>query len=265
MVAHIANQYYDQESIVAEPWPADAKLYQPNDDTQILLPESASCLAVKTYLKMCNLDYEVKTCANAEFMSPGGRMTKVPFLQCGAFVIPEMEHIVSFVESKGKSLTDDLKLDADEKSDLRAYFSLTDNIFSHAEMYISWIDKTVLEKVTLIRNGSVFPWPLNHIQNYRKKQQVLRHLKVYEWSDITIDEVAEKVSKCCENLCEKLGDKLFTFGDLPTELDALIFGHIYTILTTDLPNNILAQTVKNFPKLMAFCERVDRTYFAVRK
>lgn len=46
-----------------------------------------------------------------------------------------MEHIVSFVESKGKSLTDDLKLDADEKSDLRAYFSLTENIFSHAEVF----------------------------------------------------------------------------------------------------------------------------------
>lgn len=38
--------------LVAEPWPSDAKLYQPNDDTQILLAESASCLAVKTYLKV---------------------------------------------------------------------------------------------------------------------------------------------------------------------------------------------------------------------
>lgn len=82
------------------------------------------------------------------------------------------------------------------------------------QLYVSWIDKNVLEKVTLIRNGSAFPWPLNHLQNYRKKQQVLRHLKVFEWSDITVDEVAEKVSKCCENLCEKLGDKLYTFGEL---------------------------------------------------
>lgn len=83
-----------------------------------------------------------------------------------------------------------------------------------SQLYVSWIDKSVLEGVTLVRNGSVFPWPLNHLQNYRKKQQVLRHLRVFEWSDITIDEVAEKVSKCCENLCEKLGEKAYTFGDL---------------------------------------------------
>lgn len=81
-------------------------------------------------------------------------MTKVPFLQCGAFVIPEMEHIVSFVESKGKSLTDDLKLDADEKSDLRAYFSLTENIFSHAEVRL--LGEIFLKKRSTELGGFLF-------------------------------------------------------------------------------------------------------------
>lgn len=80
---------------------------------------------------MANLDFEIKTRANAEFMSPGGRITKLPFIQAGSFVVSEFEHIVSFVESKNISLC---KLDADEKSDLRAYMSLAEKIFSYAEV-----------------------------------------------------------------------------------------------------------------------------------
>lgn len=83
---------------------------------------------------MSNLDFTIKTCANAEFMSPGGRITKLPFIQVGSFVVPEMELIVNFVESKGKSLT--THLDADQKNDLRAYMSLAENIFSYAEVCV---------------------------------------------------------------------------------------------------------------------------------
>lgn len=83
---------------------------------------------------MSNLDFTIKTCANAEFMSPGGRITKLPFIQVGSFVVPEMELIVNFVESKGKSLT--THLDADQKNDLRAYMSLAENMFSYAEVCV---------------------------------------------------------------------------------------------------------------------------------
>lgn len=81
---------------------------------------------------MCDLEYQIEPCANAEFMSPGGQMTKLPVLQCGAFVVSELEPIVQLVELKGISLTS--FLDADEKSDLRAYLCLTEKIFTNAEV-----------------------------------------------------------------------------------------------------------------------------------
>lgn len=45
---------------------------------QILLADSAQCLAVQTFLKMCSLDYTLEQRANAESMSPSGR---VPLLR----------------------------------------------------------------------------------------------------------------------------------------------------------------------------------------
>lgn len=81
---------------------------------------------------MCELQVNVEPCANAEHMSPGGHMTKLPVLLCGAFVASELESIINLVEKKGVSLTH--FLDADEKNDMRAYLCLTEKIFTCAEV-----------------------------------------------------------------------------------------------------------------------------------
>jgi hypothetical protein len=47
----------------------------------------------------------------------------------------------------------------------------------------------------------------------------------------------------------------------PTELDALVFGHLYTILTTELPDGELANIVKRHQNLVDFCKRIDLEYF----
>lgn len=114
-----------------EPW-GDALLCQPYETEQILLAENASCLATKALLNMCNLEYTVKTFSNAEFMSPGGHRTKIPFIRLGAFVIAEFEHIVAFIENKGIILSRDL--DSETKLDMRAYITLAENIFTYAEV-----------------------------------------------------------------------------------------------------------------------------------
>ncbi|KAM7357669.1 metaxin-2 [Cochliomyia hominivorax] len=252
---------YNTSEIMSEPWPEDATLYQPYEAEQILLPENASCLAVKAYLIMCNLPFEVRSCANAEFMSPGGRMTKLPVLVAGAFVFAEFEPIVNFVEHKSEAIGQ--WLDEDERSEMRSYVSLTENIFTMAELYISFAVDRVYEEVTAPRNGCVFPWPLNKMQNFAKKRHAKKLLKVYQWDEITIDEVIDKVKKCCENLQFKLEETKgpFFFGEKPCELDAIVFGHLFSVLTTNLPNMALAQTVQQFKPLVAFCRYIDDNFF----
>lgn len=47
----------------------------------------------------------------------------------------------------------------------------------------------------------------------------------------------------------------------PTELDALVFGHLFTILTTQLITDELSEKVKNYSNLTAFCRRIEQQYF----
>lgn len=240
-----------------EPWPKDVKLFQPHEVEQILLPDNANCLAVQAFLKMCHLNYQVEPRPNAEAMSPTG---KVPFIKVGRFVVSELEGIVQFVNNKGLSkLTENL--DAEMKSDMRAYMSLIHSVLEVAELYICWVDNETYNEVTSVRNGSIYPWPLNHIQNRAKRSSVIKKLKVLKWYQKSMEEVFQEVENCCQALSDRLEGKTFFFGDTPTELDALVFGHLFTILTTPLPKSDLANIVRNYPLLINLVQKIEKDYF----
>ena len=106
------------------------------------MPDNASCLAVQAFLHMAALDFTIEMRSNAENMSPSG---KVPFIRAGAFVVAEMDPIVTFVNTKGVSLTS--TLDASQKADMRAYMSLVNNVLGNAELYLSWQEEVTLAEV----------------------------------------------------------------------------------------------------------------------
>lgn len=141
--------------------------------------------------------------------------------------------------------------------------SLVDNILSNAELYICWCDETVLREITKKRNGSVYNFPLNHIQNWRKRNSVLKHLQFYDFLNLTFEEIVAKVDKLCQTLCGKLGDKEFFFGSLPNELDALVFAHLFCIFTMELPSSVslLKETINKYNPLTQFCARIEKKYY----
>jgi len=254
----LASEAMQLELGGGEPWPLDAQLYQPFEVEQILLNDNASCLAVQAYLHMLQLEFSVEMRANAEHMSPSG---KLPFIRANNFVIAELDPIVSFVSNKGISLTE--HLDAAQKADMRAYMSLVTSVLGNAELYLSWNDDVTLNEVTLPRYGSVYPWPLSTILSYQKKWNVCKKLGALGWTSKSLDEVYAEVEHCCQALSERLdssGNRFF-FNGKPTELDALVFGHLFAILTTPLPDSRLANIVRSFKNLTDLCQHIDKEFF----
>uniref|UniRef100_A0A2M4AV73 Putative mitochondrial outer membrane protein n=2 Tax=Anopheles triannulatus TaxID=58253 RepID=A0A2M4AV73_9DIPT len=241
-------------------WPRDAVLYQPYEEEQILLAENASCLAVRTYLKMRNLPTALEQRANAEFISPGGKRTKLPVLRVENFIYAEFDHIVTFVDQNfGKTLSEFLS--PEDKDVMRSSICLVEHLLTNAEHYVSWSLPEVRETVTKQRNGCVYPFPLNHVQNWRKEAAVKRQLRLTEYHNADLAKVMEVVHHLCQDLSFRLGDKRYFFGDQPTELDALVFGHLYSIITMPLPNNELAKMVSQEENLVQFCKNIDRTFY----
>lgn len=240
----------------SEPWPSDAQLYQPFEVEQILLNDNASCLAVQAYLHMLHLDFGVEMRANAEHMSPSG---KLPFIRANNFVIAELDPIVSFVTNKGISLTE--HLDSAQKSDMKAYMTLVTSVLGNAELYLSWNDDVTLNEVTVPRYSSVYPWPLSTILSWQKRRSVCKKLSALNWLTKSLDEVYQQVDNCCQALSERLENQRYFFNNKPTELDALVFGHLFAILTTPLPDARLANIVRQYKNLIDLCQQIDKEFF----
>uniref|UniRef100_A0A8P0TDN9 Metaxin 2 n=1 Tax=Canis lupus familiaris TaxID=9615 RepID=A0A8P0TDN9_CANLF len=191
----------------AEPWPENATLYQQLKGEQILLSDNAASLAVQAFLQMCNLPIKVVCRANAEYMSPSG---KVPFIHVGNQVVSELGPIVQFVKAKGHSLSDGL--DEVQKAEMKAYMELVNNMLLTAELYLQWCDEATVGEITHARYGSPYPWPLNHILAYQKQWEVKRKMKAIGWGNKTLDQVLEDVDQCCQALSQRLGTQPYFFN-----------------------------------------------------
>ncbi|XP_016304853.1 metaxin-2 [Sinocyclocheilus anshuiensis] len=252
----LAAEAFVSQIAAAEPWPEKATLYQPLKEDQILLSDSASSLAVQTFLRMCGLPVQVSCCANAEYMSPSG---KVPFIHVGNQVVSELGPIVQYIKAKGHSLSDGL--DDVQRAEMKAYMELVNNMLLTAELYIQWCDDYTATEISRPRYSSPYSWPLNHILAYQKQWEVRRKMNAIGWSGKSLEQVYEDVSQCCQALSQRLGTQPYFFNKQPTELDALVFGHLFTILTTQLTNDELAEKVKSYTNLLSFCHRIEQTYF----
>jgi len=237
-------------------WPENACLFQPYEGSQISLPDFANCLTVKAFLRMCDLSFKLELRENAEYMSPSG---KVPFIRLDRLLISEADPIISHINMKGQTLSDSLS--EVEKSDMRAFISMVNNILGKAELYMAWCESKVSEEITIPRYGYSFPWPLNRIIPWKKQREIKKSLNATGWLNKSLDEVCDEVTTCCQALSEKLGDKTYFFGDKPSELDAVVYGHLFTIITTELPVTSLADIVDSFENLGDFCTRIDDKYF----
>uniref|UniRef100_UPI00358F9DE0 metaxin-2-like n=1 Tax=Myxine glutinosa TaxID=7769 RepID=UPI00358F9DE0 len=242
----------------AEPWPENASLYQLPTD-QILLSDAASCLAVQTFLKMCNLPVLVVYRTNAESMSPSG---EVPFIHAGNHVVSELGPIVQFVRAKGHSLSE--SLDEQEKAEMKAYMELVNSSLLTAEMCILWCDKNVSSLISRPRYGSPFPFPLDIILARQKQREIVRRMKAVDWAEKTREQIHDEVDQSCRALSQRLGNHKYFF-ESPTELDALVFGHLYSLLTTDIPGYSIPEIIRNYPNLTNFCKNIDAHYFSQNK
>lgn len=124
-----------------------------------------------------------------------------------------------------------------------------------------WNDNETYRQITKERYASGFLWPLTLWMPALKQRKMLDYLKNIGWYNKTPEEVIKLCDKCFHALSMKLGKNLYFFGDQPTELDALAFGHFFSIITTILPDSRLSKLISKYDNLISFTERIDDEYF----
>ncbi|CAI5444183.1 unnamed protein product [Caenorhabditis angaria] len=234
----------------------DVSLFTPYLNDQALINEYADCLAVQTFLRMTSLPFNVRQRPNVEFISPDGI---IPLLRINKTLITGFHQIVDFVHKKGVTLTSHLS--EIQVADMRANISMIDSLLTNIELYILWKHDETYQKVTKDRYGSVYHWPLSTILPILKRRSVLSELSDKDWEAKSLDEIGEQAEKVFRTVSVQLGTNKYLTGELPTEADALLFGHLYTLITVRLPLTNLTNILKKYPNLIEFTKRVEQAYF----
>jgi glutathione S-transferase len=77
----------------------------------------------------------------------------------------------------------------------------------------------------------------------------------------TRDEIHQMGKDDIDSIADFLADKTYFMGDKPTRIDGMVYGTIASIAKPPFPTPLRAY-VKSKPKLMEYCDRVEKTFFS---
>lgn len=175
------------------------------------LAEYSSYLASRAFLQMCKIPFTVEYRSNAEFMGSHGLTTNLPFFKLDNFLGSEFKHLVKTVEDREVILSD--FLNDYQQDDMRAFMTLIHDVFTNAELFLSFADDNVFEQVTKPRISTAYPYLLGVAQSYLKRRKVMKILALNSYKDMPLEQVMQKVDQCCKMMEEKLQDSPYVFGD----------------------------------------------------
>jgi len=233
------------------------KLYVPFQKKQQLLEQSADCIATTTLLKTLGIEFEVEERANTEWMSSNGT---VPVLAEGATQrvycgCKEIQETLKKREIKHMLSPDDSQLEAQ-------LFNLLD-VLKRVELYHSWVDPTTVLNVTRKRyTDEVEVYSVFKKFVYKnRRENVLKFLSVHKWDVMSSEDVLREFSNVLRVFSDVLGEKTYLFGERISEIDCLLFGHLYSMLTTKYMGTFgadLQQSIAKFQNLIDHTKEIDR-------
>ena len=140
--------------------------------------------------------------------------------------------------------------------------SLMETRLSSIELYVTWVTN---REDTQERYGRTFPQPLKQILCWQKHNAVQKYLKAVGLLEKTEAEIRQEIVDiytCINQKLERNGGSVV--GEVITEADVFVFGHLQAITESKLKRNILMTELKNFPTLTKFCLNFNQIHMGVK-
>jgi len=214
---------------------------------------SPFCLKVETWLKMAELDFEVRYGDDPS----KGPLGKFPVIDDGGNLVPDSTMIIEYLQKK-YHVDLDASLSNEEKAISHAFQRMMEERLYWACVYNRWIDsnwsmvkKGVFGKLPPIVRNIVPPLVQRKIRRDLQGQGLGRHEQetLYRFACSDIDALAEY-----------MGDKPYFMGANMTTIDAVLYGFLCGIIRAgfDSPMN---DRLKKHQNLLNLEAKIGRQYF----
>ncbi|KAJ3598349.1 hypothetical protein NHX12_001859 [Muraenolepis orangiensis] len=220
------------------------------------------CLILLAYTKFAGAPLKVHKISNP-WRSPSGSL---PALRTSkGEVLSRPSDII--IHLRKQKYNADYDLSAREGADTMAFTSLLEEKLLPALVYTFWMECKNYVEVTRRWYAEHLPFPLSLFLPGRMQAGQLERLRLAR-SDDALDageelekELYHDAVECMNLLSQRLGSSKFFFGDSPSSLDAVVFGHLAPLLRAKLPNGKLQQQLKSLDNLTHFCSNILLLYF----
>ena len=216
---------------------------------------SPFCVKLEAYFRLAGIAYEPRDMTDPR-KSPKG---KLPFIRDGETVVADSAVIIDYLKSRyGDPL--DAGLSAAEQATALAYRRLMEEHCYFCIVQMRWIREENWQRAKA-RYFSSLPPPLRWILPGMVQKQVRRDLRGHGVGRHTDAEINALALQDLRAVSEYLGDKTYLMGAAPTSLDATGYGILSSVLYAPFVLPIQAE-VDELKNLAAYCERIEKKYFA---
>lgn len=221
-------------------------LYQPNPNKAILLYDMATSSSVLTFLKMNNIQTEIKNLTNTEFMSKNGRMPVV-FEKNSDHPMCGFIDVFWYVNRK---------LNRSPTIEELAYIDWVETNFLEAEMYLCWCYEPIVNDYTRNRYTYDLPWPVSTILFNRKREQMRKNVG-NKFKDF--DQSLSKFESFLTKLNFKINRPAGSEDQIPSCVNALVYAHTKAITNTKLHPRF-TNALTNKRRIIHLTEDVERQF-----
>ena len=185
---------------------------------------------------------------------------KLPILRVGERLIPDSAHIQSYLEDEC-GIDFDSGLSAEKRAIATAFRRLIEHHLYFINMNFRWIDHADAIKNTFFKpapaliRGLIFKQVQNNIIKTFDLQGLGRH---------TRDELIAFALNDIDAIATQLGNKKFFLDDVPTSIDASLYGVLHNLIDSELDTPVKSACLK-YDNLVAYCERFHQTVFAEKE
>ncbi|CAF1513876.1 unnamed protein product [Rotaria sordida] len=177
-----------------------------------------------------------------------------PVLTLNNRIFSEFDEIANLIELKGL-----LKVENEGNSIVDSYSILCTETLGSLMKYFLLCEKsgsTLYQSFT-----SVYPWPLGLILFLIYRNRTIKNLKVKEIWPLTYEQALIKFETTVKALSNKIQEinSDYLFGDDFTKADAHLYGHLYTILHTNISEHEnLRNILVKYKPLVDYVNNLER-------
>ncbi len=216
---------------------------------------SAFCVKLEFALLFAKIDYEVIAVSNPR-KSPKG---KIPYIVHDGKKIADSELAIQYLE-KTFSIDFYPGLSLAEKAVANAFSKMLEEHFCFILLYDRWVNPDGWKIVKKIFFGKM-PLPLRLIAEMKVRKYMKTQLHMQGIGRHSLEEIHKMGKEDIDSVVHFLGDKQYFIGDKPTRIDGLVYGTMASIVKSPFPTPLRAY-VQNQPKLIEYCDRVEKAFFS---